>query len=86
MKICSFDIGKGNLAYTIIDCSIVYDKKTKKKYTNLCESKIIDYALIDLINPTRKSINDTCVAKLKTGPRQGQLCGCIAFEPTNTKR
>lgn len=82
MKICSFDVGEGNLAYTIMNCKLIYDKngkRKKKKYLNLCESNIIDFDLIDLVNPSRKPINETCVARLKTGSRKGQLCGCIGF-------
>ena len=51
MIVCSFDIGKGNLALVIMEINIQNNK------LNLEKLKIIDYDLIDLSNPNKNKYN-----------------------------
>jgi len=68
MKICSFDVGKGNLAYTIMNIHI------QNKTIDLNKSSILDFDLIDLINPNHHCMTETCQGIIQSGKRKGLQC------------
>jgi hypothetical protein len=74
MKICSFDIGSGNLAFTImeIDCN-------KNKIIDLKKCKILKFNLIDLFDPNNSINFNGCISIIKTGKRKGQMCNNITI-------
>lgn len=71
MKITSFDIGEGNLAYMIVDCKVV------KKKIKISDCAINEFNLINLMDTTQNQFEEcgSCKAPLKTGKKKGQLCG-----------